>query len=1205
VGLLLSFSWSPPSLATTIAPVPSVNVSSHSGISFFSKKLRLWNGRSQLIFFQLAQPAPEDRYYSFQVDEKALHLLIPPRVLKGEKIGYLRVQPLAVGTTRIGIEGAQLNLDVADDSSTGRVAELKPQITAPASGADIWGEFTVGVEQLSLDDPTQLPMPALRLPGGEEIAGHVVPDQKPGPHARWAYVVHADDLAPGFNQLVAVQKDAAGREVRSNTITVNAIKPAASVMMAGACPDANTSDRPANMGGHPPKVLSDDKYNQGSIIDDSNQGQPWCFPVWVDKKATYQMLVTARGEFGGDGLPTLSIVVDESDQTRSQARLATTEWQRVPVGRPFTLEPGGHIVSVRIRNGFGEGPQDTRSVYIQKYEFARVDANEVPPANGGGSMMAMAAAHAPEAGNSMMAMAAQAGHRGACDLHVAFTDNRLDGQFITGTVEVGAQCWWPEQDHPPKARVQLLVNQTVVAEQRGSAPQFTIDPSAFKPGANTVELRASLPSGESAQSVPFTLNVPADFPLPHRAFRPMLTFTKFDSGLNNKTPYEKQWQPDLTCFCSNGESTIQLPDDLAGNYKVVVQAKGDQYQGAPQLSVKVTSNGKETKLGEFPVASTQIASVQGGMIQFNPGVKRLTVGFTNDLADAKGDRNLFIQSVQLVPIDDKPDTTPPQVAITYAPKSVTSGADVVVARVMDNERVAAADLSIDGQPLHLNQKPLHGVGPIVFPLLTRDLKPGRHQLQVIAKDEAGNQGASTEVAFTVGAPSGTSLSKYERAVFLLNRFGYGPEPSEVADILTMGEQNWLQARLAQGPPSAGEMNLQAALHAQFPDIHDGGQVTNSALQYLLSEPNPVRARFVMWTENHFSTWMSKDGTGAKAVEHQSFLELGLAPFFDLLFTSATSPAMLVYLDQRNSYAQRLNENYAREIMELHTLGVKGGYTQKDVTTLAGLLTGWTLADEAPLDGSSGDLDRTFGYDSNLNSPDGCRVFGVEFPGVEPDKRFDRPLMALEMLSAHPSCAAFISRKLCEQYVFNPAPPKLVDDLAQVYLETGGDISAMLLAMSQHPDFWASPGKVTSPIDFAVRTARMAQAPYPNPVNDMISGSGMAMFDRATPDGYPEDDGYNVSSNALLQRWRFAKTLQNNFIATGLIPDTWRPADTGWDAASTQRIVDLAAVRMTGNVLSVASNEAAQKLLADAPPQTDVRLHALATFICQLPENSLK
>jgi uncharacterized protein (DUF1800 family) len=360
----------------------------------------------------------------------------------------------------------------------------------------------------------------------------------------------------------------------------------------------------------------------------------------------------------------------------------------------------------------------------------------------------------------------------------------------------------------------------------------------------------------------------------------------------------------------------------------------------------------------------------------------------------------------------------------------------------------------------------------------------------------------------------------------------------------------------------------------------------------------------MWTENHFSTWLNKDGADEKSREHDRFLELGIAPFPDLLLASATSPAMLIYLDQRNSVANRLNENYAREIMELHTLGVKGGYNQRDVTTLADLLTGWTLADEAPLDGS-GNLVRTFRYNPYLNSGNPCRILGMEFPGVPLDHRFDRVLTALNMLSAHPSCALFISRKLAEHYVADPAPPELVNDLARIYLESGGDLRELLLALPQEPAFWSAPAKVASPIDFSVRLARLAGLNNPGPVNDLLSHSGMGLFDRATPDGYPEADGYFASSNALLQRWHFAQTIQNNFLANGLIPDAWKPADHQWDAAATQRLVDLAAFRITGNVLSPDSNNAALQLIASAPANTDGRLHLLTTFLCQVPETSLR
>jgi uncharacterized protein (DUF1800 family) len=230
---------------------------------------------------------------------------------------------------------------------------------------------------------------------------------------------------------------------------------------------------------------------------------------------------------------------------------------------------------------------------------------------------------------------------------------------------------------------------------------------------------------------------------------------------------------------------------------------------------------------------------------------------------------------------------------------------------------------------------------------------------------------------------------------------------------------------------------------------------------------------------------------------------------------------------------------------------------------------------------------------------------MEFAGVPLEERFDRVLTALNMLSAHPSCAFFISRKLAEHYVSDPAPPDLVNDMARVYLESGGDLRVMLLALSENPKFLAAPDKVASPVDFSVRLARLARLGYPGPVSDFVSRSGMGMFDRATPDGYPDADGYFTSSNALLQRWRFAQTIQNSFLANGLIPQDWRPADNQWDTATIQRLVDLVAVRITGNVLSSSSNDAALQLLASATGNTDQRLHLLATFLCQIPETSLR
>ena len=848
---------------------------------------------------------------------------------------------------------------------------------------------------------------------------------------------------------------------------------------------------------------------------------------------------------------------------------------------------------------FSHGPDDARNLFFQKYELVRVDQPE--------SKLAAAGGPAGE-GSPMMAMAMMAGDGGggSTDLHVAFMGN-MDQQLVTGAIDVDGQCWWPDRDHTPPPRVELYVNKRLMLSQRSWHPHFTIQPSAFGTGINLLELKAILSPGCSARSVPLTVEVPKDFPLPNEPFRPTIYFTTYDPGLcSTMTPPLKQDNPDIASFYCNAESTLKIPDEVSGKYRIVAEARGDDFQGPPLMKVCLVTGGNKTKISEMPVGPN-LGPVQAGQVTFAPGEKALTIAYTNDFyIKDKGDRNLYVKSVRLVPVNETPDTIPPRVSIAYAPKEcAVAVADVVVANVMDNERVGGTDLLIDDQPEHLEQRPLHGLGPVVLPLLTRGLAPGLHKLKVIAHDDAGNQGSSADISFTVSAGAASVPTKYERAVFLLNRFGYGPEPGEIAAILTMGEQNWLASRLTQTSSSAGEENETDWMHAQFPNDRDQGAVARGAVQYLLSEPNPVRARFVMWAENHFSTWLNKDGASAKAHEHESFAQLGPAPFFDLLFNSATSPAMLVYLDQKSSVAHHLNENYAREIMELHTLGVKGGYTQKDVTTLADLLTGWTLNDEAPGNGMGGDLDRFFGFDPRLNSGAACRIFGVEFPGVEPEKRFDRVMMALELLSGHPSCATFISRRLCEEYVSDPAPPKLVSDLAEVYLETGGDMCAMLEAMAIHPDFWSAVPKVASPIDFGVRTARMARSYNWGLVNDFISASGMEMFDRATPDGYPEDNGFSVNSNALLQRWRFAKGIQNDFLNSGLFPNSWRPADNAWTPAIMQRLVDVAAIRITGRLLSQASNDAVQKLLTEAPPSTDVRLHALATMICQMPENSLK
>jgi uncharacterized protein (DUF1800 family) len=340
--------------------------------------------------------------------------------------------------------------------------------------------------------------------------------------------------------------------------------------------------------------------------------------------------------------------------------------------------------------------------------------------------------------------------------------------------------------------------------------------------------------------------------------------------------------------------------------------------------------------------------------------------------------------------------------------------------------------------------------------------------------------------------------------------------------------------------------------------------------------------------------------------------------------------MLVYLDQEKSYAHKLNENYAREIMELHTLGVHGGYSQADVTTLAALLTGWSLTSEVRLPlpgeekmqsngGNDAGLEKDFRYDALLNDGKPRRVFGLAFDDAPPPERYDRVCLALEFLAAHPATAQHICRKIVDHYVGTPAPDALVRDLARVYLENGGDLRSVLRALAAHPLFWSAPDRLATPQDYALRLARLlrsadptedgSKSAKPQDIERFLKLSGMGLFDRATPDGYPEQDAAYADSNSLLQRWRFAQNLGG--LIGNLVPSSWRqpPArsetavlpENAFDAP--QRLIDLAALRLTGRLLPQASNQAARGLLGDMPTADEAQ--QAIVFVSLLPEANLR
>jgi uncharacterized protein (DUF1800 family) len=301
--------------------------------------------------------------------------------------------------------------------------------------------------------------------------------------------------------------------------------------------------------------------------------------------------------------------------------------------------------------------------------------------------------------------------------------------------------------------------------------------------------------------------------------------------------------------------------------------------------------------------------------------------------------------------------------------------------------------------------------------------------------------------------------------------------------------------------------------------------------------------------NHFNVFVRKNGNEPyllPAYEREVIRPHALGRFEDLLVATAKSPAMLIYLDNAQSIGpgsqaamrvarlreqrpdmpaakappQGLNENYARELMELHTLGVNGGYTQADVTQVAKVFTGWSV--DPPLRGGG------FQFEERRHEPGSKTVMGVKIhEGGEHEG-----LQVLHMLASSPGTANFISKKLAVRFVSDTPPPALVDRMAQAFLSSGGDIATVLRTMFDSPEFW-SPDvyrtKMKTPVEFVVSAVRATNAEVENPMPLVraLDKLGMPLYGMQTPNGYSWMAEPWVSSGALVGRMNFAVALSSN------------------------------------------------------------------------------
>jgi uncharacterized protein (DUF1800 family) len=291
--------------------------------------------------------------------------------------------------------------------------------------------------------------------------------------------------------------------------------------------------------------------------------------------------------------------------------------------------------------------------------------------------------------------------------------------------------------------------------------------------------------------------------------------------------------------------------------------------------------------------------------------------------------------------------------------------------------------------------------------------------------------------------------------------------------------------------------------------------------------------------NHFNVYLNKDSDQylVTAYERDVIRAHSLGKFKDLLLATAQSPAMLYYLDNWLSMGPKslaavaankskpgqasagLNENYGRELMELHTLSVNGGYTQNDVTELARVLTGWTIQ---PLEKGA-----DFQFDLKKHDPGEKIVVGQSIP----EGGMDEGRKVLDMLAQHPNTAKFISKKLAMRFVSDDPPPALVDRMTQKFLATDGDIREVLRTMFKSPEFWSPKtyrAKVKTPFEFVISSLRATGTDLtnPGPMVGILNKMGMPLYQMVPPTGYSMTEATWMNSEALIDRMNYALALSN-------------------------------------------------------------------------------
>jgi uncharacterized protein (DUF1800 family) len=366
-----------------------------------------------------------------------------------------------------------------------------------------------------------------------------------------------------------------------------------------------------------------------------------------------------------------------------------------------------------------------------------------------------------------------------------------------------------------------------------------------------------------------------------------------------------------------------------------------------------------------------------------------------------------------------------------------------------------------------------------------------------------------------------------------------PSPSPSAKTVEMAATSGLMTQESPTPAASPTPSPKPT-----PPPRNPGMVVNELqraklLRAVYSERQLYEVMVDFW-ENHFSIFANKDADRLllTGFDRDSIRPFALGRFRDLLGATAHSPAMLFYLDNWQSSVVHnypatkdkparktggINENYARELMELHTLGVNGGYTQKDVEEVARCFTGWTIRKP--------NEEGIFFYNPAQHDNGEKIVLGQKIPaggGIADGER------VLDILAKSPATAKFVVTKMARRFVGDNPPASLIARASAVYLRTDGSIAETLRSIITSPEFFSPTAyrtKVKSPFEYVASALRAtnAETDANSPILGWIARMGQPVYGRVTPDGYPDVSSGWLSNNDLLARFNFVVALTSNTI----------------------------------------------------------------------------